>query len=310
MCNRADLLLFPIVFASLSRYNSCLISNKNKSTISLRSEKMKHLACSSIMPFLLAVSLGIVLLLRGVKHLNRKYSERYILALVCVALAFSVYPVAISAAVLRVIHISFFMGVGILLIVDISIELYFKARTVLGKKRRVMPQIPDYIKELYSAMQRMASRHLGALILLEKKDVLQDSVGSGLAFESDVKADILVALFEKNSPVHDGALIIKNGSIAMVKAILPIKTRAPMPLGVGTRHRAAIGITEHTDCIALIVSEERSEISIAYEGALIKPASDTEFFTQIWKCIKAKSPREKKNNDRVCGKEQEKNVGI
>ena len=98
----------------------------------------------------------------------------------------------------------------------------------------------------------------------------------------------MIALFAKSSPVHDGAMIIRNGRIQRVKSIIKCIDGFKVPFGLGTRHRSALGITHKTDSLALVVSEERGEVSVGYRGMLVKAASEKEFFTLVAKALRGK----------------------
>ncbi|MFH1493084.1 MAG: DNA integrity scanning protein DisA nucleotide-binding domain protein [Candidatus Omnitrophota bacterium] len=150
-------------------------------------------------------------------------------------------------------------------------------------------QLPDYLLEICKAMEFLASRKVGVLIILRRKDKLDEYMDSGILFDAQIKSEIVIALFSSASPVHDGAVVIFNGRIRRVKAILSIRTDTEVPMGIGTRHRSAIGITEKTDAIALVVSEERGEISIVSQGCLIKVDSLKELYRLIKKALKGKS---------------------
>ena len=139
------------------------------------------------------------------------------------------------------------------------------------------PQLPHYLLEIWSAMERMASRKVGALIILQRKQPLRPQMKGGMSFDAEVKAEILVPLFLTTSPVHDGALIVKKGRVQTVKGILPLASLADLAPNFGTRHRAAIGITEKSDAIALVVSEERGQISVACRGCLVHIADKAEY---------------------------------
>ena len=124
--------------------------------------------------------------------------------------------------------------------------------------------------EVCRAMELLAMRRIGALIVIERKQKLDTFVSAGMAFDGDVSAEILLAIFHTASPVHDGAVLVRNGRIRKGRALLPLSTQSALPMGVGTRHRSAVGITERTDAVVLVVSEERGEMRIAFRGVLQK----------------------------------------
>ena len=120
----------------------------------------------------------------------------------------------------------------------------------------------------------MASSKTGALIVLGQQNNLQMIIEGGIAIDASISSSLLKNIFFKNAPLHDGAVIIEDNRIVAAKCILPV-TQMRVPKAYGTRHRAAIGLSEISDAIILVVSEETGGISIAYAGELqrdIEPA--------------------------------------
>ena len=113
----------------------------------------------------------------------------------------------------------------------------------------------------------------GALIVLERDIGLRTFIESGVPLESRISRDMLVSIFQPGLPLHDGAVIVQKDRIAAAACFLPLTTNPALSLKLGTRHRAAIGITEETDCLSLVVSEETGRISVAAFGELIQGLS-------------------------------------
>ena len=111
----------------------------------------------------------------------------------------------------------------------------------------------------------MAQQKVGALIVIEQKVGLDDVITTGEPINSDISQRLIEAIFFKNAPLHDGAVVIDNNRIVAAKCILPV-TQSNVPKSLGTRHRAAIGISEMTDAVVLVVSEETGKISIIKGG--------------------------------------------
>jgi diadenylate cyclase len=124
------------------------------------------------------------------------------------------------------------------------------------------------IDEIVRATISLSNRKLGALIVLEKDISLKDFIEIGTPLDAKVSKEILLSIFHPSSPIHDGAVIIQVDRIVAAGCFLPITFRTDLSRALGTRHRAAIGITEETDSIAIVVSEETGMISIAVNGKL------------------------------------------
>lgn len=119
--------------------------------------------------------------------------------------------------------------------------------------------------ELLDAVQRLQERRYGALIVLEGTTGLEDFVRSGVRVDGDVTSDLMVSIFFVHTPLHDGAVIVRGDRILAAGCVLPLSD-SPTALGYGTRHRAALGITEQTDAACIVVSEETGTISLARAG--------------------------------------------
>ena len=131
-------------------------------------------------------------------------------------------------------------------------------------------QESQILEEIVRGAQTLASRRIGALIVLERETALTDQVEGGTVVDADVSKEILLALFTPGSPLHDGAVVLTDGRIASAGGILPLTIRTDLPEGIGTRHRAAIGITEETDAVVVVVSEETAQISVALGGEIMR----------------------------------------
>jgi diadenylate cyclase len=129
--------------------------------------------------------------------------------------------------------------------------------------------VEDLVDEVARAAHRMAGLRHGALIVFERETGLQEFIESGVTINADVKAELLRTIFHPNTALHDKAVIIQGGKIVAAGCLLPV-THNPQYGGMGTRHRAAIGLTEETDALVVVVSEERGLISVAYNGRMVQ----------------------------------------
>ena len=128
----------------------------------------------------------------------------------------------------------------------------------------------DVIDAIVEAMENFSATQTGALIVIENQVSLGDIAETGTILDADVSAELLGNIFYKGSPIHDGAAIIRNDKLHAAGCVLPLSGRLDLNKELGTRHRAAIGITENSDAMTLIVSEENGVISMAREGKLTR----------------------------------------
>lgn len=138
----------------------------------------------------------------------------------------------------------------------------------------------EVFRAVTEAVRRMVKNKWGALIVLERNDVLQELVDTGVRIDGEVTSDLLVTLFNPRSPLHDGAVVIRQGKVAAAGCILPLSQNPSLQKSYGTRHRAAIGVTEETDALAVVVSEEKHFISFAIAGK-ITPEIDPETLEEM-----------------------------
>ncbi|WP_456466007.1 diadenylate cyclase CdaA [Persephonella sp.] len=126
------------------------------------------------------------------------------------------------------------------------------------------------IDEIIRAATFLAERKIGALIVFERSIDLENYTEGCVKLDADISLELLISIFIPQTPLHDGAVIIKDQRIASARCFLPLTINPNIPKNIGTRHRAGIGISEETDAVALIVSEERGEISLAIDGKLYR----------------------------------------
>jgi len=138
-----------------------------------------------------------------------------------------------------------------------------------------------HLDSVVKACQKMAETRTGALIVITGQNELKTYVATGQPVEARISEFLLETIFFKNSPLHDGAVIISGGTIRAARCILPVSNNPDIPAVYGLRHRAGIGITEKSDAIAIIVSEERGKISTSYEGNLSKEISPSELLNAL-----------------------------
>jgi len=124
------------------------------------------------------------------------------------------------------------------------------------------------LEEIVRAAVSLANRKIGALIVIERDTSLKDFVEIGTSLDARVSKELLLSIFHPTSPIHDGAVIIKGNRVAAAGCFLPITLSSELSKSLGTRHRAGIGLTEETDALAIIVSEETGLISVGLGGKI------------------------------------------
>lgn len=135
---------------------------------------------------------------------------------------------------------------------------------------------PQVLEEISAAADSLAKQKIGALFILRRQGKLRDYLESGITLDAAVSRELLITLFWPKTPTHDGAAIISGDQILAAGCVLPLTQQSGLDKSLGTRHRAGIGVTENTDAVAIIVSEEKGQISLAREGKLLSNLSRTQ----------------------------------
>ncbi|MBE9531874.1 MAG: TIGR00159 family protein [Proteobacteria bacterium] len=167
--------------------------------------------------------------------------------------------------------LSNFLGSIIIVIIVVFQQDIRRALMQMGRPFSSGGQIMDrgFLDELSSAVSTMSEERTGALIAIEREVDLTEFVEGGVGIDSWVSKDLLLSIFNPDSPIHDGAVIIRRQRLSKAGAILPL-TEKELTSSMGTRHRAALGLSEETDSVIVVVSEKSGEISIATEGSFEK----------------------------------------
>lgn len=152
------------------------------------------------------------------------------------------------------------------------------------------------IYALDRALQYMSKRKIGALIAIENNTALGEYIETGISLDADISEELLINIFIPNTPLHDGAVIVQDDKIAVASAYLPLSESLLIPKHFGTRHRAAVGISEVSDALTLIVSEETGDISIAYKNHLYANLSRDEYLEMLQETLTTPENKVEKNN--------------
>ncbi|BCJ96285.1 membrane protein [Anaerocolumna cellulosilytica] len=175
------------------------------------------------------------------------------------------------------------INVGITAVIIVFQPEFRKALEQLGQNNLVMPLFnlneskdknerfsDQTVAGIVKATFDLAKTKTGALIVIEKEIPLNEFEKTGIAIDSLVSSQLLINIFEHNTPLHDGAVIIRNNRLAAATCYLPLTDNLHVSKDLGTRHRAGIGVSEASDCLTVIVSEETGKVSIAIGGTLIR----------------------------------------
>ncbi len=154
-------------------------------------------------------------------------------------------------------------------------------------------------EEMLEAVRKMAKRGLGALIVIEREVRLNNWIKKGVSLDADITAATLEAIFTVPGPLHDGAVILSQGKIAAAAVILPITEREELGYVLGTRHRAAIGMSEQCDAIVIVVSEETRAISVVVDGEIKRGLSLEDVRTELERIQLRKTGRKRRKIDDV-----------
>ena len=183
-----------------------------------------------------------------------------------------------------------FIGVGVIAVIILFQQEIRKFLMLIGKstsvddkffknllnRKKTEREASLDIAPIVDAAKTLGSMNMGALIVFAKSSELKFYAESGDILDAEISKRLLISIFQKNSPLHDGSVIIEQNRIKAARCILPVSENDEIPANYGLRHRAAIGITEVTDSIVLIVSEETGQTSIALNGVMFNNLSRTE----------------------------------
>ncbi len=208
----------------------------------------------------------IIILIKGTKAVQMIFG----LALIIIAFIISRKGELLT---LRWILNSFLSSIILVIIVIFQNDIR-RALTTVGKNP-FFPGIDfagqsQFFEELIRASISLVNKKIGALIVLERKTGLREYIEGGIDLEAKVSKELIGSIFTPPSPLHDGAVIIRNGRIAAAGCLLPLSMDTEISSDMGTRHRAAIGLTRETDAAVIIISEETGTISLALDGKITR----------------------------------------
>jgi len=149
-----------------------------------------------------------------------------------------------------------------------ALEQLGKKQIITSHRSLTMDEREKIVYELMNAIDYMRKARIGGLIVIEREISLNDYIEKSKILQADISSDLLVSIFFPRNPLHDGGVIIQGNKVTSAGAVFPISLNGKINKRLGTRHRAALGISEESDCIAIVISEETGKISIAIDGML------------------------------------------
>ncbi|CAM4016036.1 diadenylate cyclase CdaA [Cohnella lubricantis] len=149
--------------------------------------------------------------------------------------------------------------------------------------------VNQQINEVIKAVNYMSRRKIGALIVFERKTGLNEYIESGIKMESSMSSELLINIFIPNTPLHDGAVIVRESQIMAAACYLPLSENPFISKELGTRHRAAIGISEVCDAISVVVSEETGQVSLAMNGQIVRDIKEESLISKLFEELRPKN---------------------
>ncbi len=223
----------------------------------------------------------LLLLIRGTRAVQIMFG---LFVLVVILAVSNLLHLLVLATVMQYLLLGTAVGLPIVFQPELrrGLEQIGRGRLFVRDRRAEDEITADQIRIVAHAAFVLASRRAGALIVVEQQTGLREYVESGTALDARLSVDLLLAIFNKTSPLHDGAVIVRDLLIEGASCFLPLSDNTlSVDRHVGTRHRAAVGLTEQTDAVVVVVSEESGLISVARAGRLSVPIDDEERLRRV-----------------------------
>lgn len=222
---------------------------------------------------ILLVSLAIFLGIKAVERSRSAAAMRGLTVTLGLGLGLYLASFAFELSATRWVMEKFAFLVAVMFLVVFQGELR-KALAEVGRMplfRSFFKQRTTAIEELVVAAGRLSEKRIGALICIERRDPLTTYIESGIRVDAAITTELIRTIFAINTPLHDGAMIIRNNRVAASGCLLPLSDSEAIPRDLGTRHRAALGLSEETDAVVIVVSEETGTISLVHDGRMERP---------------------------------------
>jgi diadenylate cyclase len=159
-------------------------------------------------------------------------------------------------------------------------------------------EVNDRINEVLKTVTNLSRRKIGALIVFERETGLNDYVESGIQIGAEISSELLINIFIPNTPLHDGAVIIRKNQVMAAGCYLPLSENPFISKELGTRHRAAIGMSEVSDAISVVVSEETGQISLAINGMIVRDIKEESLISKLFDELTMKSKSKSRTKEK------------
>ncbi len=257
-----DILILTLLLFSLYRF----IRNRRAGKLAL-----------GLALFLLVLVLSNVLRLRAIGYLLQNFYQVGILAIIIV------FQPELRAALEKVGNTSIISGIK---------------NMTTGDRKKYRALVEDTAVSISSAVSYMAARKTGALIVIERTTKLGDYIDTGTRIDAKISDELIKNIFFKNAPLHDGAVIIRDNKVCAAGCFLRLSEQEGVDSALGTRHRAALGVSEVSDAVVIVVSEETGKVSLAVDGKLTRDVSREQLRLQIIELMTAVPAIVKKLTDK------------
>jgi diadenylate cyclase len=227
-------------------------------------------------------------LIKGTRAMQMAIGSVFVLLLFYVSQRF---PLQTVNWLIRNLLVYVVFGAIVLFQSDIRRALSHLGRAPFFRYFARSEQVAETIEEIITAASQLAKARVGAIIVVEREIGLRNYVESGIPVDALVSYDLLTTVFQPKSPLHDGAVIIQEDRIAAAACFLPLTVNPKLDRDLGTRHRAAIGLTEECDAVAIVVSEERGEVSLSLRGRIERAMTPETLRARLQDVILHKRPK-------------------
>ncbi len=223
-----------------------------------------------------------LLLYASYRYLRRIRGARilfeFLLVLVSLTLVSHLFNLEVVNWLIRTFAMFFLVGLIVIFQPELRraiVELESFNLFSLGKERQ------DLVEQMTEICRQLSSKRYGALFAIQRGMDLGDYLETGVKIDSELSSELILTIFHPKTALHDGGMILKGGRIEGAACVFPVSQRELMDRSIGLRHRAAMGITEATDCVAIVVSEETGSLALAFDGELERHLSLEEFTERL-----------------------------